>query len=259
MDWSEAAVQLERYVRPATFPLALKMLHRGEALPERARRPLQDLGVHMATCQVWNTSRRYGWTMAAQLHDLSCPPGIATLGFEPLIPYYEEGRACEGMYTATAEAGARTEAATARFDYQEYETFVSAPLARARFDPDLILIYGNPAQVMRLVTGTLWHSGGRIQSSFSGRLVCADIIPATMQSGQPQVILPCSGDRIFGQTHDHEMAFAFPVDQLPTILEGLEGTHRGGIRYPIPNFMRYTGKYPPQYERLMELWREQEE
>ena len=75
-----------------------------------------------------------------------------------------------------------------------------------------------------------------------------------MQTGQPQVILPCSGDRIFGQTQDHEMAFAIPWARMPEIIEGLEGTHRGGIRYPITQFMEYEAKLPPRYMEVNRLW-----
>ena len=253
MDYRELADALERYIRPATFPLALGMLRPDQEIPPNARRPWRDLGVRMATCQVWNTARHYGWALAATLEDLSCPPGKIVLGFEAAVPYYTEGNLCAGMYTANAEAGARTEAATPRFPEGHYRTFLAAPLARAPFEPEVVLIYGNPAQVMRLVVGALYARGGRLESSFSGRLVCADILAATPQAG-PQVILPCYGDRIFGQTQDHELAFALPASFLPTLLGGLEGSHQGGVRYPIPSFLRYTGRYPAAYEHLEEIW-----
>ena len=118
----------------------------------------------------------------------------------------------------------------------------------------MVVVYANPAQVMRLTQAALWKTGGRLASSFQGRIVCADIIVTTMQTGQPQVILPCSGDRIFGQTQDHEMAFAIPWARMADIIEGLEGTHRGGIRYPITQFMEYEAKLPPRYMEVNRLW-----
>ena len=118
----------------------------------------------------------------------------------------------------------------------------------------MVVVYANPAQVMRLTQAALWKTGGRLASSFQGRIVCADIIVTTMQTGQPQVILPCSGDRIFGQTQDHEMAFAIPWARMSEIIEGLEGTHRGGIRYPITQFMEYEAKLPPKYMEVNRLW-----
>src|SRR3970040_679355 len=107
---------------------------------------------------------------------------------------------------------------------------------------------------MRLTQAALWKRGGRLPSSFEGRAVCADIIVTVMQTGEPQGILPCSGDRIFGQTQDHEMAFSIPWAKMGEIIEGLEGTHRGGIRYPIPQFMAYEGNMPPKYMEVKKPW-----
>jgi uroporphyrinogen decarboxylase len=115
-------------------------------------------------------------------------------------------------------------------------------------------VYGNPAQIMRLIQGALWKPGGKLTSGFSGRIVCADIIVTTMQTGQPQVIMPCSGDRIFGQTQDHEMAFTIPWPLMEEVIAGLHGTHNGGIRYPITQFMEYEAKLPPRYMEAKRVW-----
>jgi len=256
MNWNETAAAIEKYVRPATFPLAIKVYRPGEELPAGARRPWRDMGVRMASCQVWNTARRYGWTLAAGRDDLACPAGKVILGVEPPVPYYTAGHLCEGMYTATAEAGARTEAVTPRLEYDAQAVLVAAPLARAAFQPDVVVVYGNPAQVLRLVTAALYQSGGALEQAITGRLVCSDLIAAAPRLGAARVVMPCYGDRIFGQTQDHEMAFAIPPALLPALVEGLEGTHRGGLRYPIPNFTRYTAHYPESYERLEAIWQE---
>lgn len=96
----------------------------------------------------------------------------------------------------------------------------------------------------------LWKSGGRLASSFGGRIDCSEEIIVPMRSGKCEVILPCYGDRIYAQTQDHEMAFAIPFSRILEIVEGLEGTHKGGVRYPIPSFLRYTGEFPPQYAKV---------
>src|SRR2546430_11564596 len=57
----------------------------------------------------------------------------------------------------------------------------------------------------------------------------------------------CSSDLIFGQTQDHEMAFSIPWARMDEIVEGLRGTHNGGIRYPITQFMEYEAKLPARY------------
>ena len=110
------------------------------------------------------------------------------------------------------------------------------------------------ALVMRLVTGALWKRGGALTSSFTGRIDCSDEIIRPMLSGDYQVILPCYGDRVFAQTEDGEMAFSLPGSKTEELVEGLAGTHKGGIRYPIPTFLRYTPQYPDHYYELEKIW-----
>jgi uncharacterized protein (DUF169 family) len=98
MDVQAITDMLETYVRPATFPVGLKMLRAGEAFPPRTRTPA-DLGSHFATCQTINVVRRYGWSIGLVAEHHSCPLGLVALGFKPNVEYLQEGRACMGMYT----------------------------------------------------------------------------------------------------------------------------------------------------------------
>lgn len=247
---------IERHIRPNTFPLGIKMVAREEDIPEKAKRPGRDMHFDSALCQGMGIARHYGWTIAVSRKDISCPIGATLFGFQPKVEHFTGGHCCAGMYTKDAAAGAKTEAAAPCFDFGQYFAMVSGPLNRIDFEPDVVLVFGNPAQVMRLVTGALWESGGYIHSRFSGRTDCADELIETMKTGKPQVILPCYGDRIFAQTQDHEMAFSFPYAFAQMLVDGLEGTHKGGVRYPIPNYLRYTGTFPPSYEELRKYWPE---
>lgn len=250
--------EIEQHVRPQTFPLGIRMLRAGEPLPDKVRRPA-EMGIKVAICQTFSIARRYGWALAVGRDDLSCPLAKTAFGFEPVLPYYAEGNLACGMYVETPEAAARTEGEVPKFALGEYERILVAPLGRAAFEPAVGLVYGNAAQVMRLVAAALYQRGGRLRSSFSARLDCADAVIETMQSGEPQVILPCYGDRIYGQTEDHEMAFAFPWARAGELVDGLRGTQRGGVRYPIPAYLRYTGEFPEKYRRLDAMWQEDAE
>ena len=55
--------------------------------------------------------------------------------------------------------------------------------------------------------------GGRLTSTFGGRIDCAEEIIAPMKSGKCEIIPPCYGERIFAHTQDHEMAFSFPANR----------------------------------------------
>ena len=251
-DLAKFSDALAQYVRPDSFPVAAKMMRAGEHLPERVKHPLKDLNIKVATCQAIAMARRYGWVLAVGEADISCPLTAVVFGFRQASEFYLRGQACAGMYTETDEAGTRSEEQVEKFSLGEYEYILMAPLHRTDFEPEVIVIYANPAQVLRLLTAALWKSGGRLTSSFGGRIDCAEEIIVPLRSGECEVILPCYGDRIFAQTQDHEMAFSIPISRVAEIVEGLSGTHKGGVRYPIPSFLRYTGEFPAQYRKVEE-------
>ncbi|HEV2386026.1 MAG TPA: DUF169 domain-containing protein [Candidatus Acidoferrales bacterium] len=254
MDAKTFAKEIDTHVRPATFPVAAKLLAPGQPVPEKAKRPWRDMKIQIAICQAVAMARRYGWTIAVGAEDVNCVLTKTAFGLAPLTEHYQSGHLACGMYVETLEAAARTEEATDRLPSGRCSHLLVAPAARTDFEPEAVIIYGNPAQVLRLVTGALWKRGGAIASSFTGRIDCSDEIVRTIATGDYQVILPCYGDRVFGQTDDSEMAFALPGSKMEELVEGLAGTHRGGIRYPIPAFLRYTPQYPEHYYELERIW-----
>jgi len=241
--------RLNQYLRLSTFPVAVRFLRNWDEVPARAKRPARDMKQRITTCQAIALSRRYGWVIALGREDSSCVLGAVALGIEKRLPFYEDGNLCMNLYTADLDAGRASEDSVPRFAEGRYVGVVTAPLNRTTFEPDAIVIYGNPAQVMRLGQAWLWKRGGTLKSEFRGRIDCADLAIAPVLSGEPQMVVPCSGDRIFGQAQDHEMAFGFPFGLMEEILEGLEATHKAGTRYPVTNWLSYTAGFPPAYEK----------
>ncbi len=249
---------LAQFVRPGSFPLAVRLVREGEILSERTKRPSRDLKTKVAVCQTFSMARKYGWQIAVGADDINCPLALTAFGFREETETFSCGEMCANMFTETLTAGARTEAEVPKFSFREYQFILAAPISRADFQPQVYLIYGNSAQVMRLLAAALYRRGGYLTSRFSGRLDCADICIETMKTGLPQIVLPCYGDRVFGQTQDDEMAMTIPAGMEEEIIAGLEGTHRGGIRYPVPSFLRYAPEYPKHYYRLFEAWEKEE-
>src|SRR5574341_1514322 len=246
--------QLEKFLRVSTFPLGIRTYAPGEPLPEKVRIPSKHLGVKVAICQAMAIARRYGWTMEVSGDDLSCPIAKAVFGFAERNEFYTSGALAEGMYASCGEAGAKFEEALAKFAPGECGSVVAGPLGRVNFVPETVLVYGNSAQVLRLLNACLYKKGGSLKSEFSGRGDCSDIVIRGRKTGEPQVILPCYGDRVFGMAADDEMAFTFPFALAGEVLEGLEKTHAGGVRYPIPVYLRFQADFPKSYQELEAVW-----
>jgi len=259
MDAIALSGHLEKHLRVNTFPLGIRSYKPGVPLPEKVKVPTKHLGIKVAICQAISIARRYGWSMAVSGEDISCPIAKAAFGFEERNAYYTSGKLADGMYASCGDAGAKFEEALAKYDFGEYAWLVAAPLGRANFTPDTVLVYGNSAQILRLLNAALYEKGGSIKSDFSGRGDCTDIVIKGNKTGEPQVILPCYGDRIFGMTADDEMAFTFPFVMREKIVEGLEKTHAGGVRYPVPIYLRFQAEYPKSYQELEKLWKEGKE
>jgi uncharacterized protein (DUF169 family) len=245
--------RLDQYLRLNTFPVAVRFVRDWSELPERTKRPLKDMGNRFTTCQAIAMSRRYGWVLALGREDSSCVLGAMALGLEKRLPHYIEGNLCINLYTENLKAGRLSEESVPRLPEGKYVGVLTAPLRRASFEPDSIVIYGNGAQIMRLGQAYLWKRGGTLKSEFRGRIDCADIAIAPIITGEPQMIVPCSGDRIFGQVQDHELAFGFPFSLTDEIVAGLEATHKVGTRYPVTNWLSYTGGFPPSYDEYRKM------
>ena len=254
-DLKELDQALTTYIRPLTFPVAIKMLKSEKDIPERTKRPLEHMGKKIAICQGIGMARKYGWTVAMGKEDMQCSLGAAPFGFFKNIDFFEEGNLAAGMFTASKESGKKQEDLVDRFDHGTYSHILVAAANRAAFEPDLIMIYGNPAQIMRLIQGALYRDGGAVHSSAMGRLGCAAIITA-IKNDECRYLVPGNGDRIFGMTQDYEMAFLMPPSKTDSVMEGLLMTHKAGVRYPITSFFDFEATFPPSYQEQMKIWEE---
>ncbi len=251
-EWREFGKILEGFIRPATFPVAVRFLEPGEDPPQRARRPREEAGCSIALCQGLTLTRERGLTMLLELEESSCPLANAALGWDETAgPSFVAGFLLTMNYARDDESAARKVEGMARLDAAAYPRLVLSPLTRTRVEPHLVLVYGNPAQIMRLVHAVSRWTGERVPADFGGIAgSCNEGIVRTFSTGVPRVALPGNGDRVFAATHDDELIFAFPAEWAERITEGLEATSARGIRYPIPTFINYRLPFADLMDRF---------
>jgi len=257
MNLKEVNEALNFYVRPQTFPVAVRMCQSSEELPDKTRIPLRDMGTTITVCQGIGLARRYGWTIAIGKDDESCPHGLFILGFVPGKSYLD-GSSGKAAGIESREASARVAQGLSRLEYGKYSHMLVAPLHKADFEPHLIIVYGNPAQVARLVQGAIALTGEALNTPATGGIACSPLIARTMLTDECQTILAGAGDRYFALTQDHELAFTVPLSKVESTIQGLERGHESGFhRYPTPSSFRLEGCLPPVYYRWAELLREE--
>lgn len=249
----EAADTIEKFVRPASFPVAVFISEKKE-LPEGTRRPLEALGHPLTVCQGISMARNMGWTLGFLREDHACAPSFVSLGLAEGPEIWTSGELVHPLYGETPEVCARTHEALPSLPLGRAGSIIIGPLARAEFEPDVILVYGMPAQISRLVHSALYRRGGAINSSFAGRNSCTGELVAPLLHRSCQVVVPGSGERLFAHTQDHEMCFAFHRSWLEEVTYGLAATHKAGaMRFPTPYFgMRTRVGFPKKYKVLEE-------
>ena len=255
-DLVAGAQALNRLIRPLTFPIAVKLVKSAGDFPEKTRRPLKDMGFKTNVCVGMALSRKYGWTVGMTAEDNACPIVAYTYGWSESEPEIKNGL-MEFMkvmnYAASDNAAgiAIESVAGVKLNKGEYGGVIFSPLERTRIEPDMVMIFCNPAQVMRLVHGATQETGISVQSLFSGKGgTCTEGVVQTFKTKEPKVVLPGNGDRVWAMTQDDEMAFTIPIKLFDSVIRGLEATHERGIRYPIPVDVRHEPTFPGQLKQV---------
>jgi len=243
--------QLERYIRPATFPLAVKLIKPDTLIDFPCKSPLKDLGLQNFVCQNFKISRSYGWTIRIGPEDINCRSARGIYGWDKDAEDASGGMRdfAVGLYSKDAKT---LEKALEFFFPMEEEILglVISPLARTKVVPDVVLTYCNPAQVMRLIQGYLYNEGGVMEFTAAGRTgSCHEGITKPIITQKPQLVMLGNGDRIWGGAQDSEVMFSCPREKLDVLMDGLKTTHEAGLRYPVPTYMNYSPGFQDSFEK----------
>jgi dephospho-CoA kinase len=137
------------------------------------------------------------------------------------------------VWTKSRADGKKFENAIPRLPAGQYEAVAMAPLVYNPFDPDIVLIYANPAQMMLLINSLQFENYEVMQFYCVGETSCSDAIARCYLNRKPALSIPCYGERRYGHAQDDELVMAIPVEMMDNALNGMEALYRRGIRYPI--------------------------
>lgn len=230
-DWEKIIRRFERLLRLKSFPVAFKMLEKKEDLETIPflRRPQNK----MTMCQMINLVRNFDWSVGADLGDFLFPSCSSILGLEEVLETHKDGTFRNIVWVATKADGRKFEEAIPRLPVGRYQALAMAPLVYNPFEPDIVLIYANPAQIMMLINSLQFCNYEVMQFACVGESSCSDAIVRCYQEGKASVGIPCYGERRYGHAQDDEMVIAIPADLMEKALSGLEALYRRGVRYPI--------------------------
>jgi len=230
-DWEKPVRRMELLMRLKSFPVAFKMLEDKQALGEI---PFVRRLSHKSTlCQLINLVRNFDWTVGADLDDFMSAMCPSIIGLTDIPEYMKDGTFRSIVWTKSRADGRKYENSIPRLPVGRYEAVAMAPLVYNPFDPDIVLIYANPAQMMLLINSLQFEDYEVMQFYCVGETSCSDAIARCYLNRKPALSIPCYGERRYGHAQDDELVMAVPVEMMDKALSGMEALYKRGIRYPI--------------------------
>ncbi|MEM4541186.1 MAG: DUF169 domain-containing protein [Archaeoglobaceae archaeon] len=192
-----------------------------------------------------NLSARYnGRTVLLTVEDFACPPSMLIYGI------------ATGKDPKEILVGANwLKDLNCDFDVKclpegKYKSFAFGDMTKMKEKPDVILIFGKPEQIGRLIQAKTFF-GGKVTAELTAKMTsCAEaLIPAI--NGEVAIAVPGAGDRVFSGLDESEMIFAMPYSWIDRILEGLEKAGKGAnVGYPPSPFLFFTPRFPKSYREI---------
>ena len=237
-DYNRYGEELENILGLSTSPIAVKMLKSEADIPKEAVRPKKDRGYHLAQCQAFALSRRDRIAVAMLKEDNWCPGAVISYGLVP-IPDNPAARAQN-----TGEC----------FEYGKYIGILTAPLKKAAFEPDAVIIYCDTNQLRIILLSLKMEERNLVKSNFFP-FSCSNSVVPVMLHGEYWINLPDPGEYARALTIPGEMMFSVPREKLPALVENLREFDRSESGFAHEQMMmRPDFPQPDLYKKVFESW-----
>lgn len=244
---------VEDYIRPDAYPIAVKMIKSKGDFPGNAKRPLRDLGHKVVFCQAFAMASQWGSTLVITPEDQCCTIPQIKFGFAENIEFYSEGSVALGYFARDLAAGKKCEEDLYGFEYGTYIALAVAPLSTANFEPDVVIVYCNGKKLQHLLNASFWNTGGSLKTSLTARAACTQIVPKIMLTGEVGIAIPCYGGRELAMIDDNTLIYAAPISKLSDVSDGLEGMAEAGATLVSHINLSWEPGWFYPYDKMSEL------
>lgn len=219
VNFNESSEILKKSLKLTGSPVAFRFATKKEEIPEG----MPEIDKTIRHCSMVGLARNEGKSFYATVDKHECNGGAWALGLREITTTLKTGEFYFklGKFDTSA-ACKRTIDQVPHLDTHETYATMYAPLEKSPFTPQIVLIVANPWSMLKLAQSTLFRTGGRIYSEFSGiQSVCSDACAQTYLSGKVNFSLGCDGSRKFSGINDGEMVMGMPAELLPEITTAL--------------------------------------
>lgn len=231
MSWADTSNELINTLRLKTDPVAFRRLEKAEEL--EGIRNVMRIPTVFTFCQAVFLARVERWTIGITKQDKM---NIRCMRLHGVRHASEKSMQGEAQMLATTWFATVEDAFQQQMDSPRVpvaEAVVLSPLAKDKIEPEVVLVFGNPAQLMMLLCGLQKEKYERFDFHFIGEGACADSLGECYRTQKPQLSLPCYGERAMGQVSDDEISLALPPSEIGRAISGMKKLAKVGFKYPI--------------------------
>jgi uncharacterized protein (DUF169 family) len=231
MSWADTSNELINTLRLKTDPIAFRRLEKAEELDNI--RNVQRIPTLFTFCQAVFLVRVQKLTIGITKQDKM---NIRCMRLHGVRHASEKSMQGEAQMLSTTWFASPEEAFQQQLDSPRVpvaEAVVLSPLSKDKIEPEVVLIFGNPAQLMMLLCGLQKEKYERFDFHFIGEGACSDSLGECYKTGKPQLSIPCYGERSMGQVADDEISLALPPAEIGRALSGMKKLAKIGFKYPI--------------------------
>jgi len=236
--------------------IAIKLIENEAEVPTEAKHPYRDLGQKVALCQAYTMARRQGLCLYLTMEDHWCwtPPMLFGL--------QESGEGTVSFDTKVKMVGVKEEENAKKFvrsfprlPVGKYPGMVIAPLDKADFLPDVLLLYCAPYQLRLLITAVNAVTGDTVKADMSPLESCGYSVIPPILSGDYAVTVPDPGECDRAAVGDDEMIFSVPRQRFEEFFSGMALLRSKGktVNRNSP-ILQTDFKHPPFYDKVFESW-----
>ncbi len=211
----EYSRKLKKILELSSEPVAIKFYK---------EKPAEEIELKkMRYCQLLMEARE-GNICHLTESNITCPAAAAALGFKLLPDKIRDGAMLKTMgLFESKEAASKTMQSMARLKAGEIQAVMGAPLEKATFQPDLVIIEDKPEKIMWLALASIYKEGGRLSFDTAVfQATCVDVTTVPYVSGEINACFGCYGCRDSTDMSDDEALIGIPWEKIDELVSSLE-------------------------------------
>lgn len=232
-DWEWLSSKIVKRLKLNYEPVGVFIIpsyhsERYEPFFESIKRPIGKLTYCQAIETVRGSTNYSGFSetpdsLRIKAEDFLCAAGAANLGLYELPEAIKNGERdflLRRFYSI--ETSKLTRERIPHFNAGTTSEIVLFRLSKAPVEPQVILVFGTPAQILSLEGPYIMKKGGRIDVDTLGTCgVCSEMTVSPLKNRKMNFSLLCGGARAHAFHDPTEMGVGIPSEDFPTLVENL--------------------------------------